>query len=561
MIKKMLIISLLFVCLQNVSIYGDVKDVAQIVLNSLTLRQKIAQLLMVAASSHDAKNQSLIAHWKEINNCRIDQKYIEELITHHQIGGIIYYGTNTMAQEQQELTHHFQSLSKIPLFIGLDAETSLSNRLDDQTVTSYPNAMAIAAANDRELTYAIGKELGKQLKYLNVHIAFSPVVDVNSNPANPIIGTRSFGSNCQKVSMHAIAFMNGLQSEGIIACAKHFPGHGDTNADSHEELPQISHPISRLQDIELYPFYQIFNAGVKAVMIAHLEIPALESKTGLPSTLSYAITTDLLQNWMDFKGLIITDALTMKGVTNYTAPGQIEVEALKAGADILLCPVDPIKAINYIERAINEGILSEQDINNKALKVLTAKLENIPSPVTQPCNLKSDYARELQRKAFDASITVISSLNPIFNITKEATKAVLIFKIDDAKTRLESELNKRAIFYKALTFESSAAHVKKTLEEFKDFDHVFITTPTIEELWHAQQNIESNLGLLKEYNKNVHVILFGTPYMAPLFAKADSIIGAYSYAKEAQESIARVIDGSLQPSGILPVEIYFENSN
>ena len=188
-----------------------------------------------------------------------------------------------------------------------------------------------------------------------VNMNFAPVADVNCNPDNPVIGSRSFSSDPSLVSSMAIGVACGLQDVGVIACAKHFPGHGDTNADSHLNLPLIPHDCERLDKVELFPFRQLIKAGVKSIMIAHLEVPSLEAKKGLPASLSHNIVTDLLQKKMQFDGLVITDALGMKATANYAPPGELEIQALEAGVDILLCPVDPVKAIEAIENAVKTG--------------------------------------------------------------------------------------------------------------------------------------------------------------------------------------------------------------
>jgi beta-glucosidase-like glycosyl hydrolase len=284
----------------------------------------------------------------------------------------------------------------------MDAENGLGSFFENDTVIKYPRNLSIGAMDDSELAYTFGHEIGIQLSCLGVNMNFAPVVDVNSNPDNPVIGSRSFGSDPKLVSRMGIAVARGLQDAGVIACAKHFPGHGDTHVDSHLELPLIPHDIEHLNEIELFPFGQLIKAGVKSIMIAHLEVPSLEAKKGLPSSLSHRIVTDLLQKKMQFGGLIITDALGMKAVANYAPPGELEVLALEAGVDILLCPVDPVKAIESIEAAEKQGRLQEEDINKKVLKILLEKqwiFQNAQKPPEKLDQiLLSDTAKALQKK-------------------------------------------------------------------------------------------------------------------------------------------------------------------
>ena len=338
-------------------------------LSTLTLRQKIGQLCIVAAVSDEKSNQDILSQWSAWEpRYHLETQYIEFLIAEHGIGGVIFYGKHTMPKKQLTLTQHFQSISEIPLFIALDAECGLISRFEKGSVLRFPFNMTLGAVHDTDLTYQTGYEIGQQLKAIGVHMNFAPVVDININPKNPIIGMRSFGSDKLLVTQQGIACMQGLQDAGIIACAKHFPGHGDTTVDSHMALPFIPFSKERLESIELFPFKKMIDAGVKSIMLAHLEVPAFECQAGLPSSLSPAIVTDLLQNEMGFNGLIITDALGMKGVSNTFMPGQIEVKALQAGADVLLCPIDPVKAIDSMRELSKRAFCPKRKSIKKSRK-------------------------------------------------------------------------------------------------------------------------------------------------------------------------------------------------
>lgn len=343
-------------------------------LATMTLRDKIAQLCVVATVFSEERDPQILQEWFKIQPIyHLEHAYIEKLIKEHHIGGIIFYGKNALPQEALHIIQHFQSLSKIPLLMTLDAEQGLGSRLDNQHVTRYPDNQTLGASNDLTLIYKTANEVGHQLKQLGIHVNFAPVVDINSNPNNPVIGKRSFGANKENVAACGIAYMQGLQDAGIIACAKHFPGHGDTSVDSHLALPLITHSLEHLKANELYPFQKLIDAGVKSIMTAHLEIPSLEPTPKLPASLSKSIITTLLQKEMGFHGLIFTDALGMKGVADNFQPGVIELKALQAGNDILLCPMDPIAAIDRIEKAVSLGEISESEINQKVLKLLKLK--------------------------------------------------------------------------------------------------------------------------------------------------------------------------------------------
>jgi beta-N-acetylhexosaminidase len=340
---------------------------AKIQLSDLTLDQKIGQLFMVAAVADEQLAWETIAK----KSYRMDKKYITELIEDYHIGGIIFLGKSDVAK-QQERTECFQSLSETPLLIGQDLEPGRvgKSRFEDFI---YPNNQALGSFDDLSNTYDIATEIGQFCSRLGVHINFAPVADVNNNPKNPVIDDRSFGDNPQLVLRHAIAFARGLSHSGIIACAKHFPGHGDTLLDSHITLPQIDHDRERLDRIELYPFKELIKKGIPAIMIGHLAVVALESEKNIPASLSKNIVTELLRKEFSFEGIIITDALDMAGVTHYYADGDAELRALLAGNDILLCPIDVPKAIEAIKNALKSGIITEKAIDMHVERILKIK--------------------------------------------------------------------------------------------------------------------------------------------------------------------------------------------
>ncbi|MEO0404637.1 MAG: glycoside hydrolase family 3 N-terminal domain-containing protein, partial [Bacteroidota bacterium] len=324
---------------------------ADSVLGSMSLEEKVGQLFMVAAYSN-----------KEEKHAR----FIDGLIENQHIGGLIFMQGGPI--KQALLTNRYQSKAKVPLLIAMDAEWGLAMRLD--STVRYPRQMSIGAAADESLAYSYGEEMGRQLNRLGVHVSFAPVVDVNNNPNNPVIGSRSFGENREQVALLGTALMKGLQSRNVLANAKHFPGHGDTDQDSHHTLPSISHDKARLDSIELYPFKHLIKQGLGSMMIAHLNIPALDSTT---STLSSKIIKDLLREEMAFDGLIFTDALNMKGVSSFYEPGELDLKALEAGNDILLFPGNVPKASQLIVKAVLEGTISESELNEHVLRILQVK--------------------------------------------------------------------------------------------------------------------------------------------------------------------------------------------
>ena len=276
------------------------------VYSNMSLEQKVGQLFMVDVFSRDPK-------------AKTDK--IKKLITQYHIGGVIFSkgGPNLQAK----LTNEFQALSKTKLMIAMDAEWGLAMRLD--STFAYPWNMTLGAIKDASIIEHVGRRIGEHCKKLGVHINFAPVVDINTNPKNPIIGNRSFGEDTDNVTQKSIAFIKGMQSAGILANAKHFPGHGDTDTDSHKTLPTINFSKNRIDSIELYPYKRLMNQGLSSVMVAHLNVPSLEPQNGLPSSLSKIIVTDILKKDLGFKGLIFTDALNMKGAANFDKPGEIDL--------------------------------------------------------------------------------------------------------------------------------------------------------------------------------------------------------------------------------------------
>ena len=535
----------------------------QKILASMSIEQKIAQLIIAATISNEEKNQETIQVWKEWSpDTRLDQAYAEHLIKNRHIGGVIFYGNNTSAQEQKQIITHLQSLSPLPLFFVLDTETGLHNRLSKETVTSYPCAMALGAIQDCSLLYQLGVMLGNQLKALGVNFACSPVCDINWAP-NPIIGARSFGENKYNVAKHAIALMQGLQKSGIIACAKHWPGHGRVDKDSHEELPLVSSSLRYILTHDLYPFKKLIDGGVKSVMLAHLEIPALEKQKGLPSSLSHAIATTLLKKKLGFKGIVITDAMCMKGVTGYAKPGKRELMALQAGADLILCPEQPEVVIAYIAKAMHKGKISEKEINRKGLKVLKAKAEMIGQKDQTKLSLEdlqSEEAKKLKQQLFAKSITLAKSnkKNPFW--LANGNQAVIT--IGDDASPFEEVVTKHAMPCHAIsqTFDDQErAKLQPFIENNK---HIIISIHTMN--WDQKENYGiparcfELLEHLKKAGKEVTVVVFGSPYSIPQFKNADNILVAYQNDEGAQKAAAEIICGVQQAEGKLPIQIINE---
>ena len=504
------------------------------VYNTLSQQEKIGQLFMVAAYS-GGKNLNADA--------------IEQLVKKHQVGGLIFMqGT---PEAQAKLTNQFQKQAQVPLLIGMDAEWGLGMRLTG--VTDYPKQMMMGATRDTALVYQMGKEIAAQCKRLGVHINFAPVVDVNNNPKNPIINFRSFGEDKHWVSKLGIAYMKGMQDNGIIACAKHFPGHGDVSVDSHQDLPIINKSKKELEELELYPFQQLIHEGIKSVMVAHLSIPALDNTPHLPSTLSKKIITDLLIKKMNFHGLIFTDALNMKGVTKYFPDGATDLMAFLAGNDVLLFSQDVPLAISKIENALKEGKASQGQLENSVKKILATKydvglanfkpivLENITADI----NKSTDKFKE---KAAQESVTLVEDGHKILEkLNKPETKLAYLSINNSGTDFLKEALVKK---YSNLNIVNNAS--------INQFDavvvaiHSYATYPGKGSTYGLST---TQLDLIKTLStkKNVIIIVLGNAYLMQYLCPAQSVVVTYEDNIFTEQTVFKVLENALNAKGKLPV--------
>src|SRR5690606_38372275 len=350
---------------------------------------------------------------------------------------------------QARWTNNFQAVAKIPLLIGMDAEWGLSMRLD--STYAFPWNMTLGAIRDSSIVEKVGRQIGLHAKRMGVHINFAPDIDININPKNPIIGNRSSGEDRENVAQKGIAFTKGMESAGVLSSGKHIPGHGDTAVDSHKELPVLDFSLQRLDRTELYPFKKLINNGLSSVMVAHLSVPALEPREGYPSSLSKNIITGLLRDQLHFKGLVFTDALNMKGVSNFAEPGEVELDAFLAGNDILLMPIDVDKAKAKLLEAYNNGIISEDRLASSVKKILMAKYK-VGLDHYKPVDLKNLYQDLnsmdndlIYEEAIENAITVVKNDFSLLPIKKLENKKIAYVKFGDADgSPFLEELNKYA---------------------------------------------------------------------------------------------------------------------
>jgi len=518
------------------------------VFNSLSLRERIAQLFMVAAYSNQ-------------NDTHV--KKISQLITKQGIGGLIFFQGGPVRQAQQ--TNFYQSLAKVPLLIGIDAEWGLGMRLD--STLSYPRQMALGAANDTLLTYQMAADIARQLKRLGMHINFAPVIDINTNPLNPVIGSRSFGQDMDMVSRHGIAYAKGLQDNGVLACAKHFPGHGDTYDDSHLTLPLVQHSANHIDSVELYPFKRLISSGVAGVMVAHLKIPSLEPDTILPSSLSSRIVGQKLFSGLGFNGLAFTDALNMKGVSAYFDPVDANIRSLLAGNDILLFPSEIEKTIRRIEKLTQSGQIPEELINIKCKKVLMAKYHvglNRYQPIKIDGlynDLNLPYSQVLRRKIIRNAITVIHNANNTIPLKGLDTLKIAYIEIGENKGDVFREQLELYTNVHTFSINSEAPQVEydALLTNVEPYNLIIVGYHTIESRAAKRYGVSqqaSNFLFDISFRKKVILNLFGNPYSISRFANPlafAAIIVSYDNSTDSQNLTAQTIFGGIPFSGRLSV--------
>ncbi len=511
--------------------------------NSLSFDERIGQLFMVAAYS---------------NKDSVHVNSVAKLIKNNKIGGLIFFQGGL--GRQAKLTNKFQAMSRIPMFIGIDAEWGLSMRLD--STYRYPYNMTLGAIKDTSLISKLGKRLGYESKRMGIQFNFAPVVDINTNPKNPIIGFRSFGESKEIVTNAAIALMKGVQSEGVLSTAKHFPGHGDTATDSHYALPLVNFSTERLNEVEFYPYKKLFDAGLSSVMVAHLNVPSLESRPNYPSSISYNIVTNILQKQLGFHGLVFTDALNMKAAANYLKPGEIDLEAFLAGNDILLFPENVPRAYEKICKAIEDSVISSERMEYSIRKILKFKyksgLNKYKPIVTENLyNDLNDPADEaLQYELFENAVTIVKNENNILPIKNLVSAKIAYVKMgDDVNSDFLSTLKS----YADVT-EVYHENIDSLNLLLKDYNTVIVGFHKNDKPWKNHDFSKAELERLKIISSQNSVILdiFTKPYsllQIPEFTNYKAVVISYQNHPVAQKVSAEIIFGALPAVGRLPVSI------
>ncbi len=534
-------------------------------LRKLSKDERIAQLMIIRA--HSNLGASHVAE-------------VTRLIKKYNVGGLCFFQGGPVRQAL--LTNRYQAMAKTPLMISIDAEWGLGMRLD--SVISYPRQLMMGATPDAQLIYRFGKAVGEQCKRLGIHVNYAPDVDVNNNPLNPVINDRSFGEDKYKVALFGVAYMKGLQDVGVMATAKHFPGHGDVSVDSHHDLPVIYKSRAELNALELYPFSELIKAGVGSIMTAHLSIPAIDTTTNLPSSLSYLNVTGILRNDLRFQGITFTDALEMQGVAKYFPKGDASVMSLIAGNDMLCLPGDIPGSIAKIKEAIKEGRLTWDDIDQKVTKVLLAKYhlglhtvepiltENLLADLNAPTNairqLVSENALTLLKKINPAVFPIVkgkrvayisigaASENTISNRMKNSYNADVYLFGSKAKVGAQLMDDKTSMIPADKSDSAGAMQLMNTIRQ-KNYDVVVVG------LHNYSRRPANNFGLSNAsvfllnglQQNNTITLVFGNPYAIKNVNKATNLIAAYEDDELTQEAAVKLLEGMIEPKGKLPVTV------
>lgn len=518
------------------------------VFQTMTPDEKIGQFFMVAAFSNHSESHRV---------------YIEHLIQSYHIGGVIFFQGGP--HRQAVLTNRYQGLSKIPLLVGIDGEWGLGMRLD--STMEFPRQMTLGAIRDNDLIYRMGIEIGRQCSRLGIHINFAPVSDINSNPQNPVIGIRSFGEGKENVASKASAYMRGLQQQRVIATAKHFPGHGDSNVDSHHSLPVISRSSAQLHDIDLYPFRKLIADSLMGVVTGHLHVPEIDNQTpAVAATLSEKIVTDLLKKELGFRGLVFTDALNMGGVSRSNRSEVVNLKALIAGNDILLYPENIREATRVIREAIVSGTLSQAFVDEKVRKILRAKYwaglsQYKPIALTNlATDLNSAEAKDLKRELCENAVTVVSDETKLLPLsTIDTTKMASIAIGATAGNAFQKSLAGLATVKQIVSPDrpQSDEDIDNLLASAADANLVIVSFHNMSSSVFRRYGINlpsvTLLQRLKQQGKKVVAVAFGSAYSLNLLTDADALVCGYQEFSETQQATAKALFGLSPSNGTLPV--------
>jgi beta-glucosidase-like glycosyl hydrolase len=553
MIKKIVSV---FICCITTSFLWAQNSPAQkwvdSVFASLTPDQRIAQLMVVRLSERTPTGVLFY------------DKKVTELVKKYNIGGVcLFQGNPTL---QAATVNSLQAVAKTPIMMCIDGENGLGMRFD--SIIPLNRQMMMGAVQDETIIYNYGKLVGEQCKRAGIHVNYAPVVDVNNNPNNPVINDRSFGEDKYKVAAYGIAYMRGMQDVGVMACAKHFPGHGDVDVDSHKDLPVINKTLAQLDSLEFYPFKQIFKAGIGSVMIAHLAIPAIDNTPNKPTSISYKNVTELMRNKMGYQGLTFTDALEMQGVKKFYPDGEASVQSIIAGNDMLCLPGDVPISISKIKEAIKEKKLSWADIETHCRKVLAAKyqygmanlqpvnLTNITADINSNVNAMKKVIAENALTLLNKTDDIFFPLKPNDALTKIAYVSLGTSTDNEFSKKMRSEY-KADVFY--INYKHDAGRVLSLVELIKKrYKKVIIGVHNYARVPLNNFGISpSAVDLVTQLQNQTNAItfVFGNPYAIKNWCNAKNLVACYEDDTITQNTAFEFLQGKIQAKGKLPVTV------
>ena len=544
--------------LDKVTTASDTSAFIEEKLSSMTLREKIGQMLVSSSKGF------------QLDKSGDEYKRLQKAVNEEKVGGFIFFqGTS---RDEAELINDLQTQSNIPLLISADFERGTKMRLDDGSL--FPNNMGIGATRDPNLAYHMGRIIAMECRALGIHQNYAPVVDVNNNANNPIINVRSFGEDPYLVSELADAMIKGLQDGGVIATAKHFPGHGDTDIDSHNDLPVLNFGMDRLDSVELVPYFSAIRNNVMSIMIAHLAFPAVEHEPFVPASLSQKLVKDLLIDYMGYKGLIVTDALNMEGIKKHFTTQQVAVMCVEAGIDLILMPQGEKETIDAIEKAVNDGTVTEERINESVRKILKAKLwlglfENNIVDVEKAVNtINSKEAQDLSKIIAEASITLVKDDMDALPLSDMSGKNCAVVSINNGletantgffKDEFEKVAKSKFNNYSYTSVNGDVTNSNEILASVENADVIVVPIYAKVKIKTGTVGLpQSQLDLIKSLiatGKKVIVISFGNPYLIQGFLETPAYICAYGDGESSISATIRAIFGEIKFNGKLPVSI------
>ena len=518
------------------------------VFNALTPKQRIAQMFLVRAHTN------------------LGEKYIDsvkQVIEKEQLGGLVVFQGGPV--RHANMFNQYQKVSRVPLLITFDGEWGLGMRMPDSTI-SYPYQMTLGAIQNNNILYEMGRQVARDFHRIGMHFNFAPVVDINNNPNNPVINFRSFGDDKYKVTAKAKAYMDGMVQGGILASLKHFPGHGDTDVDSHHDLPQLKFDRQRLDSLEMYPFRELIKDGAPSVMVAHMNIPSLDATPNIPSSISKKVVTDLIRKELGFKGLTVTDAMDMSGVKKYFPKGEADVMAIEAGHDLLEVSENSARAIDLIEKAIKSGRISQVDVDARVKKVLAAKLwlGLNQSKTVNTNNLYQDLntpsAQSLVQRIADAAVTLLKSDRGLKRFDVRKSTSIVSVGIDqpqDFEKGLALQLSDYEQYFISGT--ETQEQLKDLMKESKDNRQIILV------IHDNRSRPRSELVLndqVKEFidkiaGRRTISVMLTNPYALNSVdvMRSSSVLLGYQNDFFMQKAVLKALLQQIKPDGRLPVTI------